>query len=76
MLVFDQSSQLANLVEIRLAKKFSVATQSVHAKICIGMHRGHILNFKNTFDRACDETRMEKQTENFFASLISTRLAN
>jgi len=24
MLVFDQSSQLANLVEIRLAKKFSV----------------------------------------------------
>ena len=34
-------------------------TQSVHAKICIRMHQGQILNFQNTFDRACDEIRLE-----------------
>jgi hypothetical protein len=34
-----------------------------------------ILNFQNTFDRACDEIRMEIQTTNFFGSLISTRLS-
>jgi len=34
---------------------------------------GQILNFQNTFDRACDEIRMEIQTENFFRSLISMR---
>jgi hypothetical protein len=42
------------------------------------MHRkapeGQILNFQNTFDRTCDEIRMEIQTENFFGSLISTKL--
>ena len=27
-----------------------------------------------TFDRACDEIRMEIQTENFFRNLTSTRL--
>jgi hypothetical protein len=27
-----------------------------------------VLNFQNTFDRACDEIRMEIQTENFFGS--------
>jgi hypothetical protein len=37
---------------------------------------GQILNFQNTRDRACDEIRMEIQTENFFRSLISTRLNN
>jgi hypothetical protein len=48
-------------------------TQSVHAKICIGMHPdlGQILNFQNTFDRVCDKIRMETQIENFFGSLIS-----
>jgi len=30
-------------------------TQSVHAKICIRMHRSQILNLQHTFDRACDE---------------------
>jgi hypothetical protein len=42
------------------------------------MHRkapeGQILNFQNTFDRTCDEIRMEIQTENFFGSLISMSL--
>jgi hypothetical protein len=33
-----------------------------------------ILNFQNTFDRPCDEIRMEIQTENVFRSLISMRL--
>ena len=43
--------------------------------ICIGMHwGGQIFNFQNIFDRACDEIRMERQTENFFRSLISMRL--
>ena len=56
-------------------------TQSVHAKIGIGMHQGmggggggQILNFQNTFDRACVKIRMEIQTENFFGSLISMSL--
>ena len=49
-------------------------TQSVHAKICIEMHQGSNLKFPEYFDRACDEIRMELQTENFFGSLMSTRL--
>jgi len=39
-------------------------TQSVHAKICIGMHRGSYFNFQNTFDSACDEIRLEIQSRN------------
>jgi hypothetical protein len=35
------------------------------------MHWGKISNFQNTFDTACDEIRMEIQTENVFRSLIS-----
>ena len=35
---------------------------------------GQILNLQNSFDRYCDEIRMKIQTENFFGSLISTRL--
>ena len=35
---------------------------------------GQILNFQNSFDRPCDEIRMKIQTENFFRSLILTRL--
>jgi hypothetical protein len=35
---------------------------------------GQILNLQNTFNRYCDEIRMKIQTENFFGSLISTRL--
>jgi hypothetical protein len=41
------------------------------------MHRNaqgdQIFNFQKTFDRPCDEIRMEIQTENFFRSLISMR---
>ena len=32
---------------------------------------GQILNFQNTLDRACDEIRMEIQTENSFQNLMS-----
>ena len=49
---------------------FDVA-QSVHAK---GGGGGQILNLQNTFDKVCDVSRMEIHTENFFGSLISTRL--
>ena len=38
-----------------------------YASECIG-------GSKNPCDRACDEIRMETQTENFLGSLISTRL--
>jgi len=38
-------------------------TQSVHGKICIGMPRGSNLQNTYTFDRACDEIRMEIQIE-------------
>jgi hypothetical protein len=31
---------------------------------CIGMHWGQIFNFQNTFDRACDEIRLEIQSRN------------
>jgi hypothetical protein len=37
-------------------------TQSIHDKIYIGMQRGQILNFQNTFNRACDEIRLGIQT--------------
>jgi L-ascorbate metabolism protein UlaG (beta-lactamase superfamily) len=40
-------------------------TQSVHAKISIGMHWGQILNFQNTFDGPWNEIRMKIQAENF-----------
>jgi putative NADPH-quinone reductase len=33
-----------------------------------------ILNFQNTFDRVCDEIRMEIQTDNLFWNLIPTKL--
>ena len=33
-----------------------------------------IFNFQNTFDRTCNEIRMEIQTVNIFGSLISTKL--
>ena len=48
-------------------------TQSVHepSSECTG---AQILNFQNTFDRPCDEIRIEIQTENFFRNLISPRL--
>jgi hypothetical protein len=37
-------------------------TQSVHAKISIGMHRGgQIKNFQNTLDRAWNEIRMKNR---------------
>jgi hypothetical protein len=33
-----------------------------------------IFNFQNTFDRTCNEIRMEIQTVNIFGSLIPTKL--
>jgi hypothetical protein len=36
--------------------------------------RNQTWNFHNTFDRACDQIKIEIHTENFFGSLISTRL--
>ena len=36
--------------------------------------RDQTWNFHNTFDRACDQIKMEIHTENFFRSLISMRL--
>jgi hypothetical protein len=39
-----------------------------------GTTGAQILNFQNTFDRPCDEIRIEIQTENFFRNLISPRL--
>ena len=48
-------------------------TQSVQTTS--GMNRGGSnLNFQNTFDRSCNEIRMEIQTVNIFGNLISTRL--
>ena len=44
------------------------ATLFVHVQKFIGIHRGQILNFQTTFDRACNEIRMEIQTANFFGS--------
>jgi len=50
-------------------------TQSIHDKICIRMHRGvKFLNFQNTFNRACDEIRLELQSRKCLRKLISTRL--
>jgi hypothetical protein len=37
---------------------------------------GQILNFQNTLDRACDEIRMEIQTENSFQNLIPSKTFN
>jgi hypothetical protein len=37
-------------------------------------NKAKFLYFQITFDRPCDEIRMKIQTENFFGSLISTRV--
>jgi hypothetical protein len=44
-------------------------------RVHIEVHQGEISNFQNTFDRDCDEIRMEIQKENLFGigSLISTK---
>jgi hypothetical protein len=47
------------------------ASIPIYASECTG---GQILNFQNTFNRACDEIKMEIQTEHFFGNLISMRL--
>ena len=36
--------------------------QSLHAKICTGMHRGQIKILQNAFDRACNEIKLEIQS--------------
>ena len=36
--------------------------QSLHAKICMGMHQGQIKIFQNAFDRVCNEIRLEIQS--------------
>ena len=40
-------------------------TQSVYAKICIGMQQGSDFKFQNTFDRLCNKIRLEIQSRKF-----------